>query len=398
MESITKHIESQLPGFSLRQAFYKDAAIYRRELDRIFMQSWHYAGHLSQIPAVGDYFLYDLADESVIIIRSSQDEARALLNVCRHRGSRLFTKACGWHKLLVCPYHGWTYELDGALRGGAYLSPDFNKDDYSLKALQVEIFHGMIFINFSSQPASFEPIRSDLDQCLRPYGLARARVAHQQSYRIEANWKLAVENYCECYHCNPAHPEYAEGHGRARPDEDVAELLEKVMAKGEKAGLPRHCVDKSWAAAGGLGIDRGFDRYPLLKGFVTGSKDGKPVAPLLGDIRDYDGGATDIQIGPCTFFLAYCDHVVVYHFKPLSLDTVACDIAWLVNGDAQEGKDYQVDELIWLWDVTTIADKRIIENNQKGVNSQFYQPGPYTEMESFTRGFTDWYLDVMRAA
>ena len=396
MATLSQLIDDQPEGFSLQQVFYRDSDIYRRELDRLFMKSWLYAGHLSQIPDTGDYFLYEIGNESVIIIRSGETTVKALLNLCRHRGSRICMESSGRHKLLVCPYHGWTYQLDGALRGANYTSPDFDRADYALGQVQLEVLHGMIFINFAGQPAAFEPVRRDLDECLQPYKLDKAKVAHRHSYPIQANWKLAVENYCECYHCTPAHPEYAEGHGRSLPEEEVAGLLEQVIARGEKLGLNRHCVDKSWLDSGAVGIDRGFDRYPLFNGFVTGSRDGKPVAPLLGAISGYDGGATDIQVGPFTFCLAYCDHVVIYHFRPLNVTESVCDITWLVNESAQEGKDYERDDLTWLWDITTIADKRIIENNQKGINSTFYRPGPYTGMESFTRSFIDWYLHAMK--
>ena len=396
MTALPQLIDDQPEGFSLQQVFYQDTGIYRRELERLFMKSWLYAGHLSQIPETGDYFLYELGNESVIIIRSGENTVKALLNLCRHRGSRICLEASGRQKLLVCPYHGWTYQLDGALRGANYAPPDFDKADYALGEVRLETLHGMIFINFADDPAAFDPIRRDLDECLRPYRLDQAKVAHLQSYPIRANWKLAVENYCECYHCTPAHPEYAQGHGRTLPDEEVTGLLEQVMARGRKLGLAGHCIDRSWLDAGAVGTDRGFDRYPLFDGFVTGSRDGKPVAPLLGEIRGYDGGATDIQVGPFTFCLAYCDHMVIYHFRPLSVTECACDITWLVNESAQEGKDYDRDDLTWLWDITTIADKRIIENNQNGINSTFYRPGPYTGMEGFTRCFIDWYLQSMK--
>ena len=396
MVVLSQLIDNQPEGFSLQQVFYQDTDIYRRELDRLFMKSWLYAGHLSQLPETGDYFLYELGNESVIIIRSGGNMVTALLNLCRHRGSRICLESSGRQKLLVCPYHGWTYQLDGRLRGANYAPPDFDRSNYALGQVQLEVLHGMIFINFAERPAAFDPIRRDLDGCLRPYKLDKSKVAYRQSYLIRANWKLAVENYCECYHCTPAHPEYAEGHGRSLPDEEVTDLLQQVMVKGGQVGLTTHCIDKSWLDAGAVGIDRGFDRYPLFDGFVTGSRDGKPLAPLLGDIRGYDGGATDIQVGPFTFCLAYCDHVIIYHFRPLSVAESACDITWLVNAAAEEGKDYDRDDLTWLWDITTIADKRIIENNQKGINSAFYRPGPYTEMESFTRGFIDWYLHAMK--
>jgi phenylpropionate dioxygenase-like ring-hydroxylating dioxygenase large terminal subunit len=130
---------------------------------------------------------------------------------------------------------------------------------------------------------------------------------------------------------------------------------------------------------------------------VTGSADGKSVAPLLGDIKDYDGGATDIQVGPVTFGLAYCDHVVLYRFTPLSVDSTDCDITWLVKGSAVEGQDYDTKQLTWLWDVTTVADQHIIERNQAGVNSRFYEPGPYSKMEDFTQKFVDWYVGTISA-
>lgn len=395
-QALSKLITSQPDGFSLQQSFYADPDIYREEIERIFMKSWLYVGHISQLPEKGDYFLYELDKESVIIVRDQTDNIRALLNVCRHRGSRVCLEASGHKQLLVCPYHAWTYQLDGSLRGATHTPPGFNKGQYGLKQISVEIFQGMIFINFDPEPVPFKPIRDDLQKSLEPYALDKAKIAHRENYPINANWKLAVENYCECYHCIPAHPEYSEAHGRSVPDEDVADMRERVLDKSVKVGLTRDSVTREYLNCDGIGNDRAFDRYPLFHGYLTGSRDGKPVAPLLGNILDYDGGTTDIQIGPVTFYLAYCDHIVIYHFKPLGLDKSDCEITWLVRDDAEEGKDYKLDELIWLWDVTTLADKKIIEDNQAGVRSRFYQPGPFTMMEDPQKEFIDWYLEVMK--
>ena len=145
-----------------------------------------------------------------------------------------------------------------------------------------------------------------------------------------------------------------------------------------------------------MGLDTEYQRYPLFEGYETGSRDGKPVAPLLGDLTGFNGAATDLQIGPMTFYLAYCDHVVIYHFSPHSVNSSNCTISWLVDADAEKGKDYKLEDLTWLWDVTTIADKRIIEANQAGVNSKFYEPGPYSKMEDLTQRFSEWYLDIMK--
>jgi Rieske 2Fe-2S family protein len=395
-KNICRAIARQKAGHPLERLFYMDSEIYERDVERIFFNSWIYAGHISEIPNVGDYFLVNFADESVIIIRSQDDEVTALLNVCRHRGSRVCIESHGCTLRLVCSYHGWTYGLDGQLKGAAQMSDSFDKSGLALKRIQLRTLHGMMFINFVPETAPFDHIEEDLSDCLAPYALEKAKVAHRKSYPIAANWKLAVENYCECYHCATAHPEYSRGHGLAKPPEEYGDALKAVMARADACGLSRKSVDNSYLDAKYFGADSNYDRYPLIHGHVTGSKDGKPVAPLLGSIKDYDGGATDFQVGPVTYALAYCDHVVIYRFTPLSADQTDCDITWLVSEEAEEGKDYTVDELTWLWDVTTVADQHIIERNQAGVNSRFYEPGPYSLMEDFTARFVKWYLQAIK--
>ena len=395
-QAIARLVAQRKPGHALEQAFYNDPNIYERDIQRVYLRSWLYAGHQSEIPKLGDYFLFNFAGESVIIVRSKSNEINALINVCRHRGSRVCLEATGQASRLTCRYHGWTYALDGKLRGAANMPESFDKSRVALKSIHLERLEGMIFVNFAADPAPFDPIRKDLSDCLRPYRLNNSKVAHRQSYPIAANWKLAVENYSECYHCAPSHPEYSLGHGLAMPEAEYADLLAEVMARADACGLSSKSIAATYLNSSDFGNDRGYERYPMIRGHVTGSQTGKPVAPLLGDIKDYDGGATDFQIGPVTFALAYCDHVVLYRFTPLSVDSTDCDITWLVNENAEEGKDYNVKELTWLWDVTTIADQDIIERNAEGVNSRFYEPGPYSKMEDFTQRFVDWYLETLK--
>lgn len=397
LQAIRNLIAGHQTGYALEQAFYQDPDIYARDIEQIYMKSWLYAGHESEIPKVGNYFLFNFTTESVIIVRNAADEISALVNVCRHRGSRVCLEASGKTSRLTCQYHGWTYALNGELLGAAQMPESFDKTRYSLKKIHLRSLQGMIFVNFADQPACFDPIEDDLTECLRPYRLDRAKVAHRQSYPIAANWKLAVENYCECYHCAPAHPEYSRGHGLAIPEEQYADELRQVMARAVSCGLSEKVVTNFYLQSGEPGTERSYERYPLLRGHVTGSEDGKPVAPLLGDIKDYDGGATDFQVGPVTYALAYCDHIVLYRFTPLSVDSTDCDITWLVNESAEEGKDYDLKKLTWLWDVTTIADQYIIERNQEGVNSRFYAPGPYSKMENFTQIFVAWYVKTIAA-
>lgn len=383
-------------GRSLPGVLYRDATTYEEEIQRIFFKSWLYVGHASQIPERGDYFLFNIAGESVIVVRDGEGQINALLNVCRHRGSRICDEATGRASRLVCRYHGWTYGLDGSLRAAGHTPAEFDKTKLGLRRLHTRVFVGLIFINFDAAPAPFEAIANDLAAPLAPYALERSKVAHRQNYPIASNWKLAVENYCECYHCAPAHPEYTVGHGRAIPRAEQAALLPEVMARAPEAGLTQHDIRRSWLDAQALGVECAFERYPLLRGHQTGSRDGKRVAPFLGTIKAYDGGATDLHLGPMTFGLAYCDHVVLYRFTPRGLHNTDCEITWLVNETAVEGKDYDRAALTWLWDVTTVADKEIIERNQLGVDSRFYEPGPLSPMEDFTLRFLQWYVATMR--
>lgn len=395
-KAITDLIDAQPARTSLDRAFYTDEDIYRRDIEEVFLKSWIYAGHVSEIPATGDWFLFEMAGESVIIVHAGDGQVNALLNVCRHRGSRICTDEQGCSRKLVCRYHGWSYNLDGRLHAAAHMPDGFDKSGVRLKQIHAEILEGMIFINFSGQPAPFGPVREGLSECLRPYRLDEAKVAHRQTYTIRANWKLSVENYTECYHCAPSHPEYTRGHSLAKPGARATLMMQEVMSRAAACGLSDKSVNCVYADEPGFGSGYAFERYPLWRGHVTGSESGEPVAPLLGDLKGYDGGTTDFQVGPVSFALAYCDYVVIYRFTPVSLDECECDITWLVNGSAEGGRDYDRDSLVWLWDVTTQADKRIIEFNAEGVKSRFYEPGPYSDMEDYTWRFMTWYLQTIR--
>ena len=394
-ELLQQELGSWASGHALPGGAYRDNRHYEREIEQIFLRAWTYVGHQGQVPQRGDYFLFEIAGESVIIARDADGQINAMLNVCRHRGSRLCDRATGHEARFTCRYHGWTYGLDGALRAASHMAPGFERARHGLRRVHCQVFAGLIFINFDADAPPFEAITGLMAAPLAPYQLERCKVAHRHNYPIASNWKLAVENYCECYHCAPAHPEYSVGHGRAIPRPEYEELLQQVMARAPAAGLTQHHVRRMWLDAPAFGADCSFERYPLLRGHLTGSRDGKPLAPLLGTLSGYDGGATDFQLGPVTFGLAYCDHVVIYRFTPRSLATTDCEITWLVRESAVEGRDYDREQLTWLWHVTTLADKEIIERNAAGVASRFYVPGPLSPMEDFANHFLRWYVATM---
>ena len=212
---LKKILDSWQRGHALPRAVYQDPEIYESEIRRIFLKSWQYVGHASQIPQRGDYFLFEIAGESVILVRDGEGKINALLNVCRHRGSRICDLPEGREARLTCKYHGWTYGLDGSLRAAGDAPEGFDKTRLALKRLHVKVLQGLIFINFDPDAVPFDAIENDLGPLLAPWGLERAKIAHRQNYPITSNWKLTVENYCECYHCLPAHPEYSVGHSLA---------------------------------------------------------------------------------------------------------------------------------------------------------------------------------------
>lgn len=385
-----------VPGHSLDRLFYTSQSVYELDLVNVWCESWLWAGHVSQVENVGDYFLFEFGTESIIVVRDEQGEIRAHTNVCRHRGSRVCQTESGNAKRFTCPYHAWTYGLDGVLRIGRMMGDDFDPSSYRLWPVHVFAFQGLIFVSLAEEPPALEPALKKLEPLVAPFGLAQTKIAHKTSYRVPANWKLTVENYLECYHCAPSHKEYSRSHSLKDPKSMTKELVEQMQTKSIRAGLPIDAVNATGLDAKPLGSDTYVRRYPLYPGYVTGGEQGTPLAPLLGTLTSYDGGATDIQIGPFNYFLAYSDYVVGYHFIPRALQQTDIQTVWLVRRDAVEGEDYQLDQLTWLWDVTTKHDERIIRHNQQGVNSIRYRPGPLAPMEWGISGFLRWYVTMIQ--
>jgi len=393
--SIADLIDSQKPGWALDQRFYTDPEIYQLELDRIVTRNWILAGHASQIPDAGDYLVFSLENESAIIVRGKDGRIRAFANVCRHRGSLVCLENHGNTSKFECPYHGWTYDLDGKLIAARSMQGGFNKEEYGLHPVSLKLLGGLVFVCFCDVPPSLEGAQRDLAEPMAMFDFENLKVAASKTYPIAANWKLAIENYQECYHCATAHPEYTKMHtlmlDPQKRDRIQGSMRQRMAACGLK-DIEHDFID-THAKPGEQGY--GYSRTALFEGYKTGSREGEPVAPLLGDLKDYDGGASDFTLGPFTFFLAYSDHVVGYVFSPVDHKNCQCKIHWFVRKDAIEGKDYDRDELMWLWDVTTYADEKIIVNNWKGVNSRHYRPGPFSGMERMERRYIEWLLQEL---
>ena len=154
--SLRELIDRYRPGFSLERPFYTDSALYQRDLEKVWNANWLWVGHVSQIPESGDYFLYEVGNESIIVVRDRNDAIRAHFNVCRHRGSRVCLNKSGNAKVFTCPYHAWTFSLDGELRGGRQMPDGFDRRDYALFPVSLRIFQGLIFICLSDNPPDID--------------------------------------------------------------------------------------------------------------------------------------------------------------------------------------------------------------------------------------------------
>lgn len=390
--SIDELIASQKPGHSLDQRFYTDPAIYDLEIQKIVNRNWILAGHASQLPEPGDFKVLNVAQESAIIVRGKDGKLKGFANVCRHRGSLVCLEQQGHADKFMCPYHGWMYDIDGNLTAARNMRDDFDMSTHGLKSVSVGEIYGLILVCFDDNPPSLEGAIRDLEEPMGMYDFENLKLAAQKSYAIPANWKLSIENYQECYHCATAHPEYALMHTMMLDDEKRERASGHMYERMAACGIKDIYIDHVDSAARPGEIGFGFARTAMFSKFKTGSKGGQPVAPLLGSITGYDGGQADLSFGPFSFLLAYNDHVVCYVFTPVDHNNSNCEIYWLVRGDAEEGKDYDVDELTWLWDITTKADKEIIVNNSRGVHSKYYEPGPFSGMEDLEQIYIEWIL------
>jgi carnitine monooxygenase subunit len=202
-----------LDGETLPASWYSDLEILRLENERIFNRSWQYAGPVEQAGEPGSYFVCRAGATPIVVVRDREGELRAFVNVCRHRGHEV-AHGCGRRETLQCPYHAWTYDLDGALRAAprSEREPGFDYNDYGLHPVLVETWGPLVFVNPDRGATPLHDVLADLPQELEEHGLDLNRLAYRGRSReqvIDANWKIVVENFLECYHCPTAHKSFS---------------------------------------------------------------------------------------------------------------------------------------------------------------------------------------------
>ena len=395
------------PGHALPGSFHLDASVYEYELEAIWRQSWLLAGSSAQAPGPGDFFRFSLAPHDLVVVRDEQGRLHALHNTCRHRGMPVCDEPMGTAKRWVCPYHQWSYGLDGRLLGCGGMEDALDDGWPGLRRAAVREVGGLVFVWLGGgEPDRFEAAGEELGRALRVQGIDRARVAHRIDYDVAANWKLVWQNNRECWHCHAGHPEYIRANFDAAPDTERYRELAHRRA-GEHA--------RALGAAAGLAVDQhsrpglyefptpgrwwSANRTPLAPGFVSESLDGRPVAPLMGGYTAYDVGTLRIRAVPSGWLHASADHAVLTLLAPAGPERTAICVQWLVDRDAREGVDYELDRLLPFWRLTSEQDWSLCERNQLGVRNPAFTPGPYSPArEANVIAFDRWYLEMMHGA
>jgi len=349
---------------SLPREAYWDPAFFERERQAIFWDQWFYVGRAEQLAAPGAFVVLDVCGESVIVIRAEDGELHGHLNLCRHRGSRLLCGEGMQRGAIRCPYHGWSYALDGTLVASPFVAADdVPPESRRLHRVGVDTWGGFLFVNLSPERAEREgrTLAVQLGRAperLARYPLAELRVARSIRYDIAANWKVMLENYNECYHCAGVHPE----------------LCRVVPAFKSHGG-----AELDW--------ERGIPHREGAWTFTfSGTTTRAPFATLNGDERVRHNGEL---LYPNFMLSLSAEHVAAFCVWPHAPDrtTIVCD--FLFHPDEIAKADFEPRDAVDFWDLVNRQDWKICESVQQGMSSRAFRYGYYAPME-------DWSLDMRR--
>jgi glycine betaine catabolism A len=386
-------LDARRDGHCLPGGLYKEPKVFEFDQQVVFGTSWLMAGFTCELPKRGSYVALMIGKWPVIIIRDRNDVIRAFHNSCRHRGSILCQPGSGSAPKLVCPYHRWTYDLDGSLFAANRMADDFDKSAHGLSPIALEIVAGAMFICFADEPPAFAEFAEKLAVYASPHKWTDAKIAFKSVLVENANWKLVMENGRECYHCATGHPELARtfpvtmsNHFDVDGDAAAQMFLDDMAA----IGLATDAVEGDWWQ---------LARFALSAGCVSITMDGQhAVKKLMCDLNGGSIGSMRMAIDPHCFVHATADHTFMFSAMPISPTETHVTGKWIVHKDAVEGVDYTVDNLTDLWTQTNLQDKELAENNQLGVNSPGFTAGPYSpDAEMLALRFTDWYCNTGKA-
>ncbi len=360
-------------GYSrnLPQAAYTSAEVFQWDLEHLWAAGWVCVGRADDLAQPGDQKAMRIAGDGILLVRGDDNLVRGFFNVCRHRAHELLAPdSCAHARTIRCPYHGWTYALDGSLkvapRSGEIAG--FDPAQHGLVPARTEIWHGWVFVNATGDAPPFAEWVGELDELVRPYQPERLRPGATKNYDVQTNWKLVHENYHECYHCPNIHPELC----RVTPHESGKNMSRTGAFIGGRMDLMPHAVTMS----------------------LDGLSDGIPLRGLSGQqLRqvDYYG------LVPNLFLSLHPDYVLAHRVEPLAADRIRIECVWLFPPEALESTRFSAKYAFDFWDLTNLQDWRALEAVQRGVSSRGYIPGPLTQKEDavyqFVHRIARAYLD-----
>jgi Rieske 2Fe-2S family protein len=357
-------VDLHRPGGSLERTLHRDCylsdEVFALEREHIFFREWFCAAREEEVPRPGDYLVRDVAGESVLVVRTRDGELAAYYNVCRHRGSQLVPAGSrgSFGGGIRCPYHAWTYTLEGALRTAPYLEEagGLAKSDLGLHRVGVESWGGFVYLQLTPDEAhargyTLQAQLGAVPERVRRYPLSELRVARRIEYRVAGNWKVLLENYNECYHCGPVHPE----------------LCRLVPAFKHRGG-------------GDLDWERGI---PHREGAWTFTESGSTTrAPFEGLSEDERLRHKGELVYPNLLLSLSAEHVAAFTLWPHTpaSTTVICE--FLFHPAEMTKPDFDPSDAVNFWDLVNRQDWAICESVQRGMGSRVFQTGYYAPMES----------------
>ncbi|MBV8285259.1 MAG: aromatic ring-hydroxylating dioxygenase subunit alpha [Candidatus Eremiobacteraeota bacterium] len=365
-------------AMTLDAAWYTSPAAFATERERIFSQRWILVGREEQIDKPGDYFVADVNGESIIVTRDSQRAIHAFYNVCRHRGTRVCEASSGhFQGSIQCPYHAWTYGLDGTLKAARNMAEvsGFDRSQYPLHESAAAAWEGFIFVNLSDAlrqapreaQTAFDREFAPLIGRFAKWDIANLKTARTIHYDLACNWKLVFLNYSECYHCPLVHPQ-------------LDKLSPSDSGRNDLSDGP---------FLGG---------YSELRAEATSlTTSGHTSRPPLGSVSGDDVNRIYYYtIFPSMLLSLHADYVMVHYAKPVGPDRTEVRCAWLFDAAEMAKPGFDPSDAVDFWDLTNRQDWHVNELTQLGMQSRAYTPGPYSNAEGLLTAFDRYYLSVMR--
>jgi Rieske 2Fe-2S family protein len=334
---------------------YTDAGWFAREMDGVFARMWLAAGRADALPDAGAFVRRDVAGASVLLVRAGDGSIQAFHNVCRHRGTRLCTADAGaFHGSIQCPYHAWTYGLDGRLLAAPQMDEvaGFDRSHFPLRRVACETWDGHVFINLGDKPEPLAVQLGELPARFAPWRMQDLRLARRIEYDVATNWKLVVQNYNECLHCPVIHPLLNRMHHYLGAD--------NVPSTGTYCG-------------GAMGFKDGIE---------TLSTDGKRRRAVLPGLAARDREQVSyFAIYPNFLLTLHPDYMMTITIWPQDCGRTKLIAEWHFHPDEMAKADFVFEDAIAFWDRTNREDWAISEQSYLGISSRGYAPGPYSERE-----------------